>query len=90
MSKTYTSEIKNLALTLVFDKGLSSQEAASQTGTSYSTVRRWVRAANFAAITNRNQYIMKQLECRLEKAIEEREVLKRATIILAKDLSKIY
>jgi len=33
---------------------------------------------------------MKQLECRLEKAIEEREVLKRATIILAKDLSKIY
>lgn len=89
MTKAYTSEVRSLALALIFDSGLSSHEAAVQTGVSYSTVRRWVRTANLTALANKEKYLMKQLEWRLEKVIEEREILKRAAIILAKDLSKI-
>ncbi|AEF05807.1 transposase [Alteromonas naphthalenivorans] len=90
MPKIYPLEVKNLVLALISSEGVSSHEAAVQTGTSYSTVRRWVREANIAVAANKNKYILKQLESRLKDVSEEREVLKRAAIIFAKELSKTY
>lgn len=88
MTKAYPSEVKKQVLALIYDRGISSSEAAMRTGASYSTVRRWVREANVAKIVKKDKYIVRELESKLEKVVEEREILKRAAIIFAKDLSQ--
>ena len=76
MSKIYPSKVKRKILSLIFNHGMSSQEAARRTGISYGTVRRWVRETNASAETKKNDYIIRILENQLERAVEEREILK--------------
>ncbi|MEZ7277082.1 transposase [Pseudoalteromonas sp. 68 DY56-GL68] len=86
MSKAYPSAIKREVLALIIERGISYREAAILTGASYSTVRRWVREAEVRAVVKKDKYIVRQLESRLESAVKEREILKRAVIIFAKEL----
>ena len=88
MSKTYPSEVKREVLALILDRGISSREAATLTGASYSTVRRWVREAEVIAVVKKDKYIVRQLESRLDSAIKEREVLKSAAILFARELGR--
>lgn len=85
MSKAYSPEIKQEVLALIFDRGISSRAAATHTGISYSTVRRWVKEANVNAAAKKNNYIIRKLEDRLESAVEEGEILKEAISIFVRD-----
>tara|TARA_B100000700_G_scaffold37345_1_gene36915 strand:+ start:13938 stop:14207 length:270 start_codon:yes stop_codon:yes gene_type:complete len=88
VSKTYPTEVKEAALALVINRGLSSRQVAATTGVAYSTIRRWVNDAESIELATTGEiHLVRELKLQLQEAVTERDVLKRAVIIMAKEMS---
>ena len=92
--KTYTAEFRAEAVKLVFDQGLTQQEAAKRLGIPKGTLGNWMAAAKPAANKPaapgaRTAAELEAENARLRKELAEaqmeRDVLKKATAYFAKE-----
>ena len=92
--KTYTAEFRAEAVKLVFDQGLTQQEAAKRLGIPKGTLGNWMAAAKPSAAKPaapgaRTAAELEAENARLRKELAEaqmeRDVLKKATAYFAKE-----
>ncbi len=91
--RTFTPEFKLEAAQLVADKGYIVREAAQAMGVGKSTMDKWVRQLrkerNGEAITANpitpDQIKIMELEKKIRRIEEEKEILKKATALLMSD-----
>lgn len=92
--RSFTSEFKQEAASLVVDQGYSIAEASKAMEVNASVMRRWVEQLRLErdgqtptkgkAITPEQQRIQ-ELEAKLRKVEREKEILKKATALLMSD-----
>jgi len=86
VNKPYTQKTKDLAIKKVMSNKKRVPEIAKELGISPSTLYRWIKRRNEEQHNSKSKFLMKKLESRLEKISEEREVLLKATSILAREI----
>lgn len=93
--KSFTTEFKREAASLVLDQGYRITEACQAMGVGATSMRRWVQQlreerdgitppSGRKALTADQQRIQ-ELEARLRKVEREKEILKKATALLMSD-----
>jgi transposase len=91
--RSFSTEFKNEAGCLVLDQRYSIQEACDAMGVSPTAIRRWVsqlqeerqgKTPKFQVMTPEQQRIQ-ELEAQIRKIEREKEILKKATVLLMSD-----
>lgn len=92
--RTFTTEFKREAASLVLDQGYSVVQASEAMNVRENVMHRWVKQlreerggqapSNSIALTPEQQRIQ-ELEARLRKSEREKEILKKATALLMSD-----
>ena len=94
--KSYSSEFKQEAASLVLDKSYTPQEACTAMGVGYTALTRWIKqleserggiTPNAKAITGEQQKIQ-VLEATIKQIKWENDILKKATALLISDSIK--
>lgn len=86
MNKPYTQKTKDLAIKKILNTEKRVPEIAKELGISPSTLYRWIKLKSEEQNNSKSKFLMKKLESELEKISEEREVLLKATSILAREI----
>ncbi len=86
MNKPYAQKTKDLAIKKILNTEKRVPEIAKELGISPSTLYRWIKLKSEEQNNSKNKFLMKKLESELEKISEEREVLLKATSILAREI----
>jgi transposase len=97
--RTFTTEFKHDAASLVLDQGYSIPQACEAMNVGQTAMRRWVEQLrqerggltplNFKALTPEQQRIQ-ELEQQLHKLEREKEILKKATALLMSESAGRY
>lgn len=90
---TFSAEFRLEAAQLVLDQDYTTQEAADSMGVGQSTMSKWVRQLKEeregipqkASPMTPDQIKIRELEKRLARVEEEKEILKKATALLMSD-----
>jgi len=91
--RTYSTEFKHEAASLVLDQGYSVSEASKSLGVGETALRRWVDQLKYErggftpeakALTPEQQRIQ-ELEARINRLEREKAILKKATALLMSD-----
>ena len=94
--KTYSTEFKHEAASLVLDKDYTTQQACNAMGVGYTAMNRWVKqlkserggnTPKSKAITGEQQKIQ-ALEATVKQIKWENDILKKATALLMSDSIK--
>lgn len=93
--RTFTTEFKREAVSLVVDQGYTQAEAARSLGVGENLIGRWKRQlTEQSPVTipsqgnlNEDQRRIKQLENEVRRLRMEKEVLKKATVFFAQEKS---
>lgn|GEM_PF-1514988 len=86
MNKPYAQKTKDLAIKKILNTEKRVPEIAKELGISPSTLYRWIKLKSEEQNNSKSKFLMKKLESELEKISEEREVLLKATSILAREI----
>ena len=86
MNKPYAQKTKDLAIKKILNTEKRVPEIAKELGISPSTLYRWLKLKSEEQNNSKSRFLMKKLESELEKISEEREVLLKATSILAREI----
>ena len=86
MNKPYAKKTRDLAIKKILNTEKRVPEIAKELGISPSTLYRWVKLKSEEQNNSKSKFLMKKLESELEKISEEREVLLKATSILAREI----
>jgi transposase len=86
VNKPYAQKTKDLAIKKILNTEKRVPEIAKELGISPSTLYRWIKLKSEEQNNSKNKFLMKKLESELEKISEEREVLLKATSILAREI----
>lgn len=86
MNKPYAQKTKDLAIKKILNTEKRVPEIAKELGISPSTLYRWIKLKSEKQNNSKSKFLMKKLESELEKISEEREVLLKATSILAREI----
>jgi len=94
--RSYSTEFKNEAASLVIDKNYTITEACHAMGVGYTAMRRWANQLESErggttptqkAITSEQQKIQ-GLEAKIKQIVWENDILKKATALLMSDTIK--
>lgn len=94
--RSYSTEFKNEAASLVIDKSYTITEACTAMGVGYTAMRRWTKqleserrgtTPTAKAITSEQQKIQ-GLEAEIKQIAWENDILKKATALLMSDTIK--
>lgn len=91
--KSYRREFKQEAVALITDKGYSIAEASRNLGIDYSVLRRWktqladnpITAFPGKGFSNPADKELRDLQRKLERVTQERDILKKALAYFAED-----
>jgi len=86
VNKPYAQKTKDLAIKKILNTEKRVPEIAKELGISPSTLYRWIKLKSEEQNNSKSKFLMKKLESELEKISEEREVLLKATSILAREI----
>jgi transposase len=86
VNKPYAKKTRDLAIKKILNTEKRVPEIAKELGISPSTLYRWVKLKSEEQNNSKSKFLMKKLESELEKISEEREVLLKATSILAREI----
>ncbi|BBP47022.1 hypothetical protein THMIRHAS_23950 [Thiosulfatimonas sediminis] len=88
--KTYTDEFKKEAVALVTDQGYSVAEAAESLGVRTNLIYKWKdkleAQANGSGLSQDERAELKQLRAENKRLKLEKEILKKASALLAQDI----
>lgn len=92
--RTFSTEFKREAATLVLDQGYTVVEACQSLGVVESALRRWIKqlqderngiTPQSKALTPEQQQKIQELEARINRLEREKAILKKATALLMAD-----